>query len=121
MQRNLATVDHIVPQSMGGADTPDNVFVMCRECNTKRGTECFVKFVTSHGVSKKFAEDLYKKAHVVSLQSMIMVQFTHVIQDYKSALKTNKKRRKNIRHIIQNYTKYFGDYLPEFQLLQRLV
>lgn len=121
VQKNLATVDHIVPHSIGGADTPDNMFVMCRKCNERRGDTCFVDFVTSHGVSKTLAEDLYKKAHVVSLQTMIMVQFNAVIEDRKHALKVNKKRRGQIRKMIENYTAYFGDYLPEFQLLQRLI
>lgn len=31
-----AEVDHIVPYSRGGTDTPDNVRVICRDCNGKR-------------------------------------------------------------------------------------
>lgn len=121
VQKNLATVDHIVPQSIGGADASDNMFVMCRKCNERRGNSCFVEFVTSHGISKTFAEELYKKAHVVSLQTMIRIQFNTVIDDKSRALKINKKRRSQIRKMISNYTAYFGDYLPEFQLLQKLI
>jgi hypothetical protein len=121
VQKNLATVDHIVPRLIGGADTSDNMFVMCRACNNFRNTECFVTFVTRHGVSKTYAEDLYRKAHIVTLQSMILVQFMQNIEDKKSAIKINKKRRKQIKTVVQNYTSYFGDYLPEFQLLQRLL
>lgn len=122
MQKNLATVDHIVPASMGGADHTGNVFVMCRECNNRRDTECFVTFVTRHGVSKTYAEDLYRKAHIVSLQAMIYVQFTQVTSNgHKATLKVNKRRRNQVRRIVANYAAYFGDYLPEFQLLQRLM
>jgi hypothetical protein len=119
-QRNLATVDHIVPRSMGGADSAENMFVMCRMCNHTRATECFVKFVTERGVSKSLAEDLYHKAHTVSLQMMILNQFTQVVNGRENALKVNKTRRKQIKAMIKNYTAYFGDYLPEFNLLQKL-
>jgi hypothetical protein len=121
VQKNLATVDHIVPQSIGGADTTENMFVMCRKCNEFRGNSCFVTFVTERGVSKSLAETLYKKAYIATLQTMIMIQFNHVIEDKKQALKINKKRRGQIQKMIKNYTEYFGDYLPEFQLLQRLI
>ena len=29
-------LDHIIPQSKGGADTSDNLVVACRSCNTTR-------------------------------------------------------------------------------------
>lgn len=31
------TVDHIIPSSKGGSDTPQNLLASCSECNTKRG------------------------------------------------------------------------------------
>ena len=31
------TLDHIVPFSLNGADTPDNLRVLCRPCNSRRG------------------------------------------------------------------------------------
>ena len=34
--RNL-TVDHIVPQSRGGSDHPDNLQLLCGACNSKKG------------------------------------------------------------------------------------
>ncbi len=34
--RNL-TVDHIVPQSLGGADHPDNLQLLCGACNSMKG------------------------------------------------------------------------------------
>ena len=30
------TVDHIVPQSLGGSDEPDNLALACRRCNERR-------------------------------------------------------------------------------------
>lgn len=120
-QSNLATVDHIVPRSMGGADNTENMFVMCRKCNNLRATECFIKFVTDRGVSKSLAEELYKKAHVVSIQTMIEVQFVSVAPNKETMLKNNKKRRKQMRDMVKNYTAYFGDYLPEFNLLQKII
>lgn len=32
-----AEVDHIIPHSRGGTDTPDNVRIICRRCNQSRG------------------------------------------------------------------------------------
>ena len=34
--RNL-TVDHVVPQSKGGSDHPDNLQLLCGACNSKKG------------------------------------------------------------------------------------
>lgn len=31
------TIDHILPRSLGGGDTPDNLRAMCRRCNSSRG------------------------------------------------------------------------------------
>lgn len=36
--RNYPTVDHIVPISLGGKDTDDNVQLVCKHCNSKKGT-----------------------------------------------------------------------------------
>ena len=36
--RNTATVEHIIPLALGGADNVDNLVAACRSCNTKRGT-----------------------------------------------------------------------------------
>jgi len=119
-QKNFATVDHIVPNSMGGANVATNMFVMCQKCNHNRDTECFVKFVTRHGVSKTYAEEIYRRAHVVTLQVMIQAQFTQ--NDSPDVIKnTNKRRRANIRRIVQNYVDYFGDHLPEFELLEKIL
>lgn len=31
------TMDHVVPQSDNGADTPENIALACRNCNERRG------------------------------------------------------------------------------------
>jgi hypothetical protein len=121
VQKNLATCDHIVPRTIGGGDVYQNMFVMCRICNNERDTQCFVSFVMSKGVSKQLAEDLYHKAHVASLQAIIFKQFNTYIEEKTSAVKQNKKRRKQIHDIIKNYESYFGTYLPEFELLQKFL
>lgn len=120
-QKNLATVDHIIPRSIGGADTPGNIFVMCRQCNGKRGADCFVEYLTDAGISASYAENLYKQAHISTLQCMIYTQFTNSFTEQKIANRTNRKRRKQVRRVIKNYTEYFGDYLPEFELLEKLL
>jgi len=36
-QPNSAEADHIVPHSLGGTDTMDNIEVICRHCNGSKG------------------------------------------------------------------------------------
>lgn len=116
VQRNLATVDHMVPRSLGGPDTTDNMFVMCRKCNEDRGNQCFVSFVVSRGVSKTEAEELYKNAHIASVRHLISMLMNQVNSG------TERKKFKNkIRQVVINYRRYFKDYLPEFDLLPREV
>lgn len=116
VQKNLATVDHMVAKSFGGADNSDNMFVMCRRCNEARGNACFVTFVVEHGYSKLEAEELYRRAHLASVR--------HVLQNLMNQTQngTERKKYKNkIKAIVKNYRKYFDDFLPEFDLLPREV
>lgn len=34
------TIDHILPQSAGGSDEPDNLALACRNCNERRSNRC---------------------------------------------------------------------------------
>ncbi len=116
IQKNLATVDHMVARSHGGPDTTDNMYVMCRQCNEDRGNKCFINFVVDRGVSKIEAEELYKKAHIASVRHIICMLMNQVQNG------TERKKFKNkIKMVVQNYRKYFKDYLPEFDLLPREV
>lgn len=116
IQKNLATVDHMVARSIGGPDTSDNMFVMCRQCNEDRGNQCFVTFVTNRGYSKMEAEVLYKKAHIASVRHLIGMLMNQVQNGAE-----RKKFKNKIKMVVQNYRKYFKDYLPEFDLLPREV
>jgi hypothetical protein len=37
-QSNSATIEHIQPRSLGGADDPENYAMACSRCNNKRGS-----------------------------------------------------------------------------------
>ncbi len=43
-KRNL-TVDHIVPQSKGGTDHPENLWLLCGACNSSKGTKSQAEFL----------------------------------------------------------------------------
>lgn len=116
VQRNLATVDHMVAKSFGGPDTSDNMFVMCRKCNEDRGNKCFVTYVVERGYSKSEAEALYKQAHVASVR--------HLLQSLMNMVQNGTERKKykgRIKSVVSNYRRYFKDFLPEFDLLPREV
>jgi len=36
---NFATIDHIVPKSRGGTSNIENLRLICRKCNNKRGNQ----------------------------------------------------------------------------------
>ena len=36
---NFATIDHIVPKSKGGTNNIENLRLICRKCNNKRGNK----------------------------------------------------------------------------------
>lgn len=114
VQKNMATVDHIVPKSIGGGNTVDNMYVMCRQCNNDRDTMCFVEFLVSRGISKTEAEALYKKAHIASVK-VILFNLINQAND----MTTRKRLKKYLKQVVQNYRRYFNDYLPEFDLLPK--
>lgn len=41
------TIDHIKPTSLGGPDTPGNVTVACRSCNSSKHTRTYDEFVAT--------------------------------------------------------------------------
>lgn len=44
-EHNLqATLDHVIPRSMGGEDTPENTVMACAKCNRSRGSEDAEKY-----------------------------------------------------------------------------
>ena len=42
---NITTLDHIIPEGVGGPDTSDNLRAVCWPCNQKRGREDEAKIV----------------------------------------------------------------------------
>jgi hypothetical protein len=46
------TIDHVLPQSAGGSDDPDNLALACRNCNERRGNRVEGRDPqTGHGVA----------------------------------------------------------------------
>ena len=49
----LATIDHIIPTGLGGSDEPDNLRLICFQCNHKKDT-----LMPAEHKSKELAEQL---------------------------------------------------------------
>ena len=51
----LHDIDHIVPKSRGGTDHPDNLQLLCRRCNARKGkgtmSELMVKLLKERGIA----------------------------------------------------------------------
>ena len=101
-QKNLATVDHIIPKSHGGTFNQENLFVMCYSCNMARGVKCFVEFTTNMGLSKEVATKTFETAAVCVLSCLIHRQFTNY---QKKNNDTFKKYRAQIREIAASLEK----------------
>ena len=43
------TVDHIVPLSRGGSDNPENLQMVCKSCNSKKGAKDPIEFMQASG------------------------------------------------------------------------
>ena len=59
--RNL-TVDHIVPQSKGGSDHPDNLQLLCGACNSKKGGQTMEALIADLLIAGIRPETPYRKA-----------------------------------------------------------
>ena len=45
--RNInATVDHIIPISKNGSDSPSNLVCACKKCNSEKGTKSLEEFIS---------------------------------------------------------------------------
>lgn len=102
--RNLATVDHIIPRSIGGSDSTENLFVMCRQCNEKRGTKCFIEYMNQFGLCPIEIEKRVNIAIDFTIKSLIFKSF--VGQQSQKSLKTNLEK------VVAIAVKFYGT-LPE--------
>lgn len=45
LYKNAMTLDHIVPVSEGGKTHEDNLVVLCKPCNTRKGKKSLLEYV----------------------------------------------------------------------------
>lgn len=59
---NATTLDHIIPKSKGGTDTPDNIVDCCKSCNSSKKDKDLQEFINdSETLHKKIKLDLILK------------------------------------------------------------
>ena len=46
LYKQQLNVDHVVPESLGGAYTPDNLVVACKQCNHRKGNRSVHEYAT---------------------------------------------------------------------------
>lgn len=39
------TIDHVVPRSMGGGNSADNIVLACKSCNSSKGPKTYQEFL----------------------------------------------------------------------------
>lgn len=116
---NMASIDHIIPQSLGGQNIPDNLFVMCRRCNEKRDTTCFVDFFGDCGRSTRKARTLLKKAHISCLQHILFKQFAQNLGRKSETKSLSQTNHKALSLVASSAAKKWGESMPGLEFLDK--
>lgn len=70
------TTDHIIPKSLGGKDTWENLVTACTECNTKKGAK----------TSKEFPLKLIRRPKKPNIFNFLLNSIPKVPEDWKPYL-----------------------------------
>jgi hypothetical protein len=90
----FATVDHIVPASFGGLNTPSNYYVMCAKCNTRRGNIPFAHFIKTSGVA-------------IDDDKLELMVFQACIDTVKGLMQQNQRTKPlsaMMKHVLKNFS-----------------
>lgn len=60
LYRRSLHMDHILPRSVGGADTVDNLVPCCKACNFRKGDKPLDKYIEQRMVQLRRERDLLK-------------------------------------------------------------
>lgn len=105
---NVATIDHIIPKCQGGSDMPDNLFVMCATCNNKRGSRCFLEFLTKTGVDPIQAKARMEKAILAGVRFLLCKSLHN---------QTPKTNRPHLHTLLRKAAALGGGTLPPIYAL----
>lgn len=61
--RSRATIDHIVPRCQSGADTPDNLRVICWGCNNRLASELHASMIGAVTFSRRLTPAARVRGH----------------------------------------------------------
>lgn len=75
---NMATVEHIVPVSMGGVSSIENMMVVCARCNHGRASRSFIKSMQKGKASSETVTAVYVEALKSSISVLIFTLITNV-------------------------------------------
>jgi 5-methylcytosine-specific restriction endonuclease McrA len=54
---NIATADHVIPRSKGGANTQENLLLVCARCNLDKGNMGLIEFMMTRTIRDKVARN----------------------------------------------------------------
>ena len=83
-------LDHIVPKSKGGQDTPENLQLLCGPCNYQKGTKSMTEVIAKFAKQSSQLSDNTKKISYKETEGLNQKQLITIIKKLLNIQKTNQ-------------------------------